>query len=501
MVIWLNLLKCLEAGGLIALGLFSLHRVWLLGLRLRYSWSPPRPLREFTELPVVTIQLPTFNERYVIGRLLDAVTRLDYPRDRLEIQVLDDSTDDTTALIAQRVAALHAQGFRILHLHRSHRTGFKAGALAQGLTLARGEFIALFDADFVPTPDFLRRTIHHLTDARVGMVQARWGHLNRNDSFLTRAQALMLDGHFLIEQVARSRAGHFFNFNGTAGVWRTQTILDAGGWRADTLTEDLDLSYRAQLKGWRFVYLKDLVVPAELLMRMGALKAQQHRWTKGSIQTAIKLFPQLLRSKAHWPVKLEACFHLGNWLHYPMALLLAVLILPALMIAHSQTGIAGNWAWEGLVSVLLISTMAAFYGVAHQQSREPWWRFVTDLPVLMAITAGLALNNTRAVLEAFRGVPSTFHRTPKYNGHGAAVRRPGYRGHVRGGTWGLGEVGLGVYVCATLTYAASQALYSVVPFLVPLSAGFLYAGFSALLPRLTLFAEPRPSWRDQNTPP
>jgi hypothetical protein len=487
---WITILNVLQGFGWVGLGCFSLHCLWLLGLWARHHRQSARLAREFDQLPVVTVQLPEFNERYVVGRLLAAVARLDYPKDRLEIHVLDDSIDDTTDLIAQRIMALHAQGYRVRHVHRSHRSGFKAGALAEGFALAQGEFLALFDADFVPPPDFLRRTIHHFTDPTVGMVQTRWGHLNRFDSLLTRAQALMLDGHFLIEQVARSRSGAFFNFNGSAGVWRKQAVLDAGGWQPDTLTEDLDLSYRAQLKGWRFLYVSDVVVPAELPVEMSSLKAQHHRWALGSIQTALKLLPQVLRSSQPWHVKLETCFHFGMWLHYPLGILVALLILPELMIHRSQLGVQGEGVWGGFVGPLLLTTTAIFHGVAQRQVGSPWRRIVSEVPVLMAVTVGLALNNTRAIWEALRGSPASFHRTPKYNGRDVSTTHPGYRSHPGGARWWWAEVALGVYVCAALGYAASQAFYAIVPFLLPLSAGFLYGGLSSLSLRAGSSAQP-----------
>ena len=491
-MMWLaqQVLWSLEWCGWIALGAFSIHQLWLVILCLRYGREAPQPSRPFDRLPTVTVQLPVFNERYVVDRLLEAVAQLDYPRDRLEIQVLDDSTDDTAALVADRLARFRARGYRVSHLQRTHRHGFKAGALARGLSCAQGEFIALFDADFVPPPDFLQRTIHHFTDPSVGMVQTRWGHLNRDESWLTRAQALMLDGHFLIEQVARSRAGCFFNFNGSAGVWRKQAVVEAGGWTPDTLTEDLDLSYRAQLAGWRFVYVPEVVVPGELPVLMSSLKAQHHRWTKGSIQTALKLSTTVLRSREPWPVKVEACFHFGNWLTYPLGLLLSVLILPqllldrSLILAHHGSNVSGAFA-----GILLIATTFLFHAVAQRSLATPWWRILLEVPVLMAVSVGLALNNTHAIWEALRGVPSTFHRTPKYNGHHASAASAHYRPGPMG-TRQWTELALGLYTCVALGYAASQAYYAVVPFLVPVSAGFWYAGLSAFTPESSAPSRP-----------
>ena len=486
---WIIALNLVQGFGWFALGCFTLHYLWLLAVWIRRGRQPPRALRQFERLPFVTIQLPVFNERYVVGRLLEAVARLDYPEDRLEIQVLDDSTDDTTELIAQQVVALQEQGRLIYHVRRGHRSGFKAGALAEGLGQAQGEFLAVFDADFVPPPDFLQRTIHYFTDPAIGMVQTRWGHLNRTDSFLTRAEALMLDGHFLIEQVARSRGGVFFNFNGSAGVWRKQTILDAGGWQSDTLAEDLDLSYRAQLKGWRFAYVSDVVVPAELPANMSSLKGQHRRWAQGSIQTALKLLPAVLQSREPVRVKIEACFHFGNWLHYPLGLLAALLILPQLIVNGSPLGPQGAQVWGGAISLLLLATTAVFHAAAQRQARGLRWAFLLEIPILMAVSVGLALNNTCAILDALRGAPWSFHRTPKYSGRYADVKSSGYRASANARWWWT-EVVLGLYLCVALGYAASRAFYTVVPFLLPLSAGFLYSGFSALAPGGSLRAAP-----------
>lgn len=474
------LLNTIQGIGWVALGCFSLHYLWLLGV---WAWrsrvAVPSP-RRFGRLPTVTVQLPVYNERYVVERLLAAVARLDYPRHLIEIQVLDDSTDDTTELVAQQAAALRAAGHDVVHVRRAHRNGYKAGALADGLATASGEFLALFDADFVPPADFLQRTIHHFTDPGVGMVQTRWGHLNRTESLLTRAQAMMMDGHFLIEQVARSRGGFFFNFNGSAGVWRRSAIESAGGWQSDTLAEDLDLSYRAQLAGWRFVYLKDVVVPAELPVDMPSFKAQYRRWAQGSIQAALKLLPDILRSRQPWPVKLEACFHFGNWFHYPFGMLAALLILPQLMATRSLLTAHAASLWGGCMSLLLLAATAVFHAAAQRQIGGLRWRFLWELPLLMSVSVGLALNNTRAIWHALCRTPWSFHRTPKYSGrYGGAPASYQADGSVR---WWWTEVALGVYLCVALGYAASQAFFTVVPFLLPLSAGFLYSGLSSLVP-------------------
>ena len=311
------------------LGIYGLHRYLLLRLFQRHRGETVAPSARFAHLPSVTIQLPLYNEYHVVERLLDTVAQIDYPRDRLQIQVLDDSTDATSDRARQRCEQLRADGLDIDYLHRTHRTGFKAGALAAGLASATGEFVLILDADFVPPSDLLHSTIHYFTDPRVGMVQTRWGHLNREHSLLTRIQSIFLDGHFVIEHTARSRSGRFFNFNGTCGVWRKTAIVDAGGWQHDTLTEDLDLSYRAQLAGWRFAYLDDVVVPAEVPATVSALEVQQRRWAQGGVQTGRKVLPRLLRTRVPAPVKFEAVVHLFGHLAHPLTWALAILLFPS----------------------------------------------------------------------------------------------------------------------------------------------------------------------------
>ncbi|MEO8352745.1 MAG: glycosyltransferase, partial [Chthoniobacteraceae bacterium] len=322
---------------LVGLSLYGLHRYVIVYLFLKNRRRAPQPLAHFETLPRVTVQLPMFNELYVVERLLDSVAGLDYPRDRLQVQVLDDSTDETTEIAAKKVAELQAGGLDIELVHRTNRSGFKAGALSNGLATCKGEFILILDADFVPTRDMLLKTVHYFTDDKIGMIQTRWGHLNRTFSLLTRVQAMFLDGHLLLEQTARSRSGRFFNFNGTGGLWRRSTIEDAGGWQHDTLTEDLDLSYRAQLKGWRFIFLPDLVTPAELPVDMNGFKSQQHRWTKGSIQTCLKLLPKVWRAELPLLVKIESTAHLTSNYAYLLLFCLCVLMHP------TSGGVASVW--------------------------------------------------------------------------------------------------------------------------------------------------------------
>jgi cellulose synthase/poly-beta-1,6-N-acetylglucosamine synthase-like glycosyltransferase len=321
---------------LVILAVLGFHRYVMVYLYFRNRDGRARPVPPPEHLPRVTVQLPIYNEMYVVERLLDSVCHMHYPRELLEIQVLDDSTDETTALCRAAVDRYRSRGFDIQHLHRDDRTGFKAGALDAGLQVASGEFILIFDADFVAPPDFLEKTLGHFQDPKVGMVQVRWGHINRNYSLLTQVQSILLDGHFILEHGGRNRSGRFFNFNGTAGIWRRTVITDAGGWQHDTLTEDLDLSYRAQMRGWRFVFMQDLVSPGEVPVEMNAFKSQQHRWAKGSVQTCKKLLPRLLASGLPLPIKIEAAFHLCANFAYPLMVLLSILMFPAMVIRYNM---------------------------------------------------------------------------------------------------------------------------------------------------------------------
>src|SRR6476659_9885454 len=321
---------------LVILAVYGWHRYYLVYLYMKNKDKVPVPGNPLAELPPVTIQLPIYNEMYVADRLIDAVCQIDYPRELLEIQVLDDSTDETTSVAERAVRRNAAQGIDITYIHRADRTGYKAGALEAGLKVAKGEFVAIFDADFIPTADFLRRTVPFFADPKIAMVQARWGHINQQYSLLTKIQAILLDGHFVLEHGGRNRAGMFFNFNGTAGIWRRAAIADAGGWQHDTLTEDLDLSYRAQLRGWRFVFLPGLIAPAEVPVEMYSFRSQHHRWAKGSIQTCLKLLPQILHADLPLGVKTEAFFHLTANFNYLLMSLLSVLMFPAMVIRYNM---------------------------------------------------------------------------------------------------------------------------------------------------------------------
>ncbi|MCG3206012.1 MAG: hypothetical protein KCHDKBKB_02738 [Elusimicrobia bacterium] len=396
---------------------YGIHRLWILILYWRYHKNPGRshvrPLLPKAWRPSVTIQLPLFNERYVAERLIDSVVRFDYPKDRLEIQVLDDSTDDTPAIVSGKIQALREKGYDIKHLQRSHREGFKAGALAWGLAQSKGEFIAIFDADFLPPSDFLAATLPHFLDYRVGMVQTRWGYTNADYSLLTRLQAVFLDGHFQLEHTARYKSGAFFNFNGTAGIWRKETIVDAGGWSARTLTEDLDLSYRAQIRGWRFVYDSDFVCPSELPVDLHAFESQQKRWTKGAIQVARQMLKDIWKSSIPLHNKVEATFHLTANGGYPLTVLSALLILPSLFFRPFVPWPMAALEWT--VFFFSFFSIGLFYAVTLRELYPDWKRRVRYIPGLMSFGIGMCLVNTQAVIEGWMGKSSEFVRTPKYN--------------------------------------------------------------------------------------
>ncbi len=392
---------------------FGLQGFIMIYYYLKYKDKKHPAVQLVGDYPTVTVQLPVYNERYVVGRLIEASCAMIYPKEKLEIQVLDDSTDETVDVVAALVEKYQKLGFAIHHLHRTNRQGFKAGALREGLEVARGEFIAIFDADFVPKQDFLLKTIpYFLPDPRVGMVQTRWEHLNSDYSLLTRTQAMALDGHFVIEQSVRNKVGYFINFNGTAGVWRKSAILDAGNWQADTLTEDLDLSYRAQLRGWRFIYLNDVTSPAELPSEINALKSQQFRWTKGAIETARKILPEVWKSKLPLKIKVHATFHLTNNLVFPFIVLAGILNVPLVFVKHA--GMHNEYFAFMSVFVFAFIGSFLFYLFSQKEVYPDWQRRVFLFPVFMAGSMGFAVNNTRAVIEGILKKKSEFIRTPKY---------------------------------------------------------------------------------------
>jgi cellulose synthase/poly-beta-1,6-N-acetylglucosamine synthase-like glycosyltransferase len=461
---------------------YGIHRYTLVYLYYKKKENrTTEPEQKFSELPRVTVQLPIFNEQYVVDRLLQAVCRLEYPREKLEIQLLDDSTDETVTVARGLVEHYAAQRYPITYHHRTNRAGYKAGALHEGLKTATGEFVAIFDADFVPPPDFLLRTIHHFTEPGVGMVQTRWTHINRNYSFLTEVEAILLDGHFVLEHSGRARNNVFFNFNGTAGIWRRQAIDDAGGWEHDTLTEDTDLSYRAQLKGWKFVYRQDVECPAELPVEMTAFKTQQARWAKGLIQTGKKILPRVLKSDQPFRVKLEAWYHLTANLSYPLMVVLSVLLLPAMVIRFYQ-----GWFQMLYIDIplFLASTfsISSFYLVSQRELfPRTWPRAILYLPFLMALGIGLTVTNTRAVLEALIGKQTAFARTPKYRVESKKdkVQATKYRKRLGWVPWI--ELLIGSYFAMTVYYALQNENYLTVPFLLLFVVGYWYTGLMSLL--------------------
>ncbi|HEY7727379.1 MAG TPA: glycosyltransferase [Candidatus Eisenbacteria bacterium] len=462
----------------VILAAYGLHRLHLIRLSRRacplHAPDPPQ------DWPSVTVQLPVYNELYVAERLLLAAAAIEYPRDRLEIQVLDDSVDETTAIIARKTEELRAQGVDVVHLRRGSREGFKAGALQYGLAKARGELLAIFDADFVPPPGILRELVPHFSEPRVGLVQSRWEHLNADYSALARAQALSLDGHFVIEHAARMRAGRFFNFNGTAGVFRRSCIEETGGWQADTLTEDLDLSYRAQLLGWRFVFVPHVACPSELPVEMNAFKAQQYRWVKGSVQVARKLLPLIWRAPIPLPVKLEASIHLTYNLGYVVLLLLAFLLYPVVLVRYESRSLAGVLA-DTVLYLISTCSVLFYFAYAQRQIRPDWKRRIRDLPFAMSLAIGLAVNNTRAVVEAFAGHPSPFLRTPKFQieRRGDGWRGKRYRAPVS--AWALLELLLGLYFAWAVLGLARAGHYAAIPFFLLYLFGFLYVGGLSIL--------------------
>ncbi len=464
----------------IILAIYGWHRYYLVYLYMKNKDKEPRPGPALDPLPVVTIQLPLYNEMYVADRLVDAVCRIDYPRDRLEVQVLDDSTDETTSIASQAVRRFAARGIDIKYYHRADRTGYKAGALEAGLRVARGEYIAIFDADFIPPPDFLTRLLPHFGDAKVGMVQARWGHINEDYSLLTKIQAILLDGHFVLEHGARNRGGRFFNFNGTAGIWRRSAIDDAGGWQHDTLTEDLDLSYRAQLRGWQFVFVPTMIAPAEVPVEMNAFKSQQHRWAKGSIQTCRKLLPTILRSNLPIGVKAEAFFHLTANFNYILMCVLSILMFPAMVIRY-------NMGWYEMLLIDIPLFFAAtfsfcnFYVVCQREIHSDWRTRVKYVPFLMSVGIGLSINNTRAVLEALLNKDTEFARTPKYRIEADADEWVGKNYRQSVAVQPMIELLLGLYFTWTVFYALANGIYGTLPFLVLFQVGFLYTGLLSVV--------------------
>jgi len=462
------------------LAVYGIHRYYLVYLYLKNKDKVAQPKARLDVKPRVTVQLPIYNEMYVVERLVEAVCGIRYPRELLEIQVLDDSTDGTVEIAAACVAKHRGLGFNISHVHRANRSGFKAGALENGLKLAAGELIAIFDADFTPGASFLEDVVDYFSDAEVGMVQTRWGHINREYSLLTQVESVILDGHFVIEHGGRHLSGRFFNFNGTAGIWRRQTIESAGGWEHDTLTEDTDLSYRAQLAGWKFLYLPHVVCPAELPVEMNSFKTQQSRWAKGLVQTAIKLLPRILRSDLPWKIKVEAFFHLTANISYPLMIALSFLLLPAMIVRFNQ-----GWFQMLYIDLPLwlasTASVSMFYLISQKELYPDWRIRLKYLPFLMSVGIGLSVSNSKAVMEALLGIKSSFKRTPKYKIESKKDRWATKQYLRRTGMMPFFELSLGAYFSLVVLYAFTSQNYPTIPFLMLFVIGFTYMGLMSIV--------------------
>jgi len=465
---------------LIVLSVYGLHRYEIIRTYFKHKKNIQVPPKRYEQLPPVTIQLPLYNERYVVERLIEEVVRIEYPKELLQIQVLDDSTDDTAPFAEALVDRYRALGYPIEYHHRSNRHGYKAGALQEGLETATGEMVAVFDADFCPPADFLVRTIHHFTDPTVGVVQTRWSYLNRDYNFLTEVEAILLDGHFILEHGARSRAGYFFNFNGTAGILRRSMIDDAGGWQHDTLTEDSDLSYRAQLKGWRFVYMPGLDCPSELPVEMHGFQVQQSRWAKGLMQVAKKLLPAILKADIPRRVKTEAVMHLTPNITYPLMIVVSALMLPVMIVRFYM----GVWQMMFIDLPLIAASfwsISLFYVVAQRELYpKNWKRTILLLPMLLAVGVGLTIINTRAVLEALCGVETSFVRTAKYAIGDRPMKLENKKYRRRSGWLPYAELAVGTYFLGMVAFAIETCNYLSIPFLALFVFGYYWVGFATL---------------------
>ena len=459
------------------LAIYGLHRSHLIFLYYKNKGKNPRPQKVLATLPPITVQLPIYNEMFVVERLINSVVRMNYPNHLLEVQVLDDSTDETKFLARRCVDRFQKKGFNI----------------------TKGKFIAIFDADFLPNPSFLNETIHYFSDPKVGMVQARWGHINQDYNLLTQVEAIILDGHFVMEHGGRYRSGRFFNFNGTAGVWRLEAIQSAGGWQHDTLTEDTDLSYRAQLVGWQFIYLPDVVCAAELPIEMNAFKNQQFRWAKGLVQTGLKLLPQIVKSNLPLKIKTEAAFHLSANCSYPLMVMFSLIFLPAMIVRAVPARFYLDWFQFILIDFPLLmaatTSVSSFYALSQRELHpDTWTKKLKYLPFLMSAGIGLSINNSLAVLEALLGIKTSFRRTPKnciQSSGDSLVAKPKYRGKI--GCTPFLELILGAYFSFAIFYAWSSEHYFTMPFLMLFLIGFFYTGL------MSLFQNPLARLLEQNS--
>jgi cellulose synthase/poly-beta-1,6-N-acetylglucosamine synthase-like glycosyltransferase len=462
--------------------IYGFHRYLMVFLYYRHARRAPKIDKTFENLPVVTVQLPIFNEMYVAERLIDASCAIDYPREKLQIQVLDDSTDETQEVARKKVEEWRAKGIDIDYVHRADRAGYKAGALDHGLKTAKGDFVALFDADFVPNADFLQKTVHYFTDEKVGCVQARWGHINKEYSILTRLQSIFLDGHFMMEHAARNRSGRFFNFSGTAGMWRKATIADAGGWQHDTLTEDLDLSYRAQLRSWKFVFVPDVVTPAELPVEMNGFKSQQHRWVKGSMQTSKKLLKDVVTAKIPLHVKTEGVVHLVGNTAYILTLLLALIMFPVTYF-RPKLDMRTSVILDLVVFAMATFSVCIFY-LTSQRELYGWRGVVRTFfytPMLLAMGIGMCLSNAKAVIEGLLTRGGEFVRTPKYaiNAQKDTFLGKKYKLSFKK-LLPFVELAIGLGFGWVVYYSFRNQMYGAIPFQMLFFIGFTYVAFLSL---------------------
>lgn len=470
--------------------LYALAELNLTFVYLRDKWKnrgdQEKSFDNDEDKPIVTIQLPVYNEFYVVERLIDAVANFDWPIEKLEIQVLDDSNDETVDIIANKVKELRKKGIDIKQLIRPNREGFKAGALAYGMDLLRGEYIAIFDADFVPESNFLNKTIPYFGDDNIGVVQTRWGHLNKDYSILTKLQAFALDAHFKIEQRGRNSGGHFINFNGTAGIWRKTTILDAGGWQSDTLTEDLDLSYRAQLKGWKFKYLEDVESPAELPVTMPALKNQQFRWSKGAAECTRKNLGKVLINRGiGMKTKINATFHLLNSFLFICIISLVLLSIPAMLVINQFPQFDN--VFRNSLSFFFISTiiLGIIYFVSNKSQEDNFFvaliKFAPFFPVFLALTMGVGLYNAIGVVEGYLGKKSPFVRTPKFNVNSKSDSLKANKYVISSfSPMAILEFLLVLYAGYGIYVALEFENYYMLGFLVMIAIGFSYTSFYTL---------------------
>ncbi len=471
---------------LAVISLYGIHRYFLIFLYLKGRKKTINPRTYFSELPKVTIQLPIYNEKFVCERLINSVCQIDYPQDKLEIQILDDSTDETQEILKILVKKYQEKGINIKYFHRNHREGYKAGALQQGLMKSEGDFIAVFDADFIVPKDFLLKTIHYFTDEKVGMVQTRWGHINRNYSLLTRLQAILLDGHFIIEHIARSYNNLFFNFNGTAGIWRKKTLLQTGGWDGSTLAEDLDISLRAQLLGWKFIYLPNYVVCAELPIEINSFKVQQYRWAKGGVQTTKKMLGIILNSKIPFRQKLESFFHLTANFSFPLMLILTIITFPAAIIRYGL-----NFKHILMIDFPLFFFSAfsffLFYLITQKDLTPNWKKEIKYIIMAMSLGAALAINNSVAVFEALLNLNSEFIRTPKYGiTEEKKFVKEGYILNFKNSIHYL-EIVFTFYLIVGIIAVLFQQIFLTVPFLLFFPIGYFYLTFLPNLNKIKKF--------------